>query len=119
MTILHKNAHRPVESSIPNAYSGLYCDVVMMSRNENIFRESLDHLSLLDDVIAHKNRFYYRGWSHFDTACSPTLCLLPQHDVHQRQLRQDYQAMHSMFTGEAPVWDVVLDELTQLEQQIN
>ncbi len=119
VTILHENAHRPVESPMPNAYSRHYYDVVMMSGNKNVFRESLNRLSLLDDVIAHKNRFYYRGWSHFDTARPPTLCLLPQHDVHQRQLRQDYQAMQSMFTGEAPVWDVVLDELAQLEQKIN
>jgi hypothetical protein len=59
-----------------------------------------------------------QSWAHYETARHGTMRLLPAAD-RLAVLRRDYQAMASMIFGDAPEWDDIVHELTQLESRIN
>lgn len=118
VTILHENAHRPRDNRMPTGYSRHYSDAVAMSQRTELLEGCLADFQLLDAVIAHKQRFYHRGWAGLDTARPPTLQLLPS-DAHLQQLRQDYAAMRPMFMAAPPAWDALIDELERLARRIN
>jgi len=118
VTILHENAHRPADSRMPNGYSRHYADVVAMARRRDLLEESLADLALLKAVVAHKQRFYHRGWANFANARPPTLRLLPS-DSHVAQLRGDYAAMRPIFMAEPPSFERILEELARLTERIN
>lgn len=79
---------------------------------------ALADLSLLNDVVKFKQRFYHSRWANYDTAKPGTFRLLPTKGG-EANLKRDYIAMRPMFFSDPPKWREVLTGLQQLEKQIN
>lgn len=116
-TILHQQAHRAESKPMPPRYSRHYYDLFQMTKSD-VAANAIADLSLLDDVVKFKQRFYRSPWASYDTAKPGSFCLMPTQsgDV---VLRKDYVAMGPMFFSDPPPWDDVLEGLRILEQQIN
>jgi len=116
-TILHHEANRPESNTQPQRYSRHYYDLAMMAQS-SIKEKALASLELLENVVVFKKRFYPRGWADYDAAKPGTLKLLPSQSIEQT-LRQDYKDMRSMIFGEYPEFDIILEILKNLENEIN
>jgi hypothetical protein len=114
-TILHQQAHRT--GSMPSRYSRHYYDLYRMAQSD-VATLALADLSLLDDVVKFKQRFYHCGWASYDTAKPGTFKLMPT-ESGVAELRKDYAAMRPMFFSDPPEWNKVLVGLKTLEDQIN
>ena len=116
-TILHQEAFRPENSSIPNRYSRHYYDIYCMCHN-GIKDKALKEPKLLEDVASFKMKFYPRGWARYDLAKFGSLRLKPaEHSL--ALLRKDYDLMKSMIYGEYPSFDEILKTIEELENDIN
>ena len=116
-TILHQQAHRAKTNPMPPRYSRHYYDLYQMTQS-NVAANAIADLSLLDDVVKFKQRFYRSPWASYETAKPGTLRLMPT-ESGDAVLRKDYVAMRPMFFSDPPPWDDILDGLRILEQQIN
>ncbi|MCZ6803382.1 MAG: nucleotidyl transferase AbiEii/AbiGii toxin family protein [Proteobacteria bacterium] len=76
-TILHHEAHRPDESSMPNRYSRHYYDLAKLA-NSAIKQSALADTALLANVVEFKQRFYPRGWARYDLAKHGSFRLIPE-----------------------------------------
>jgi hypothetical protein len=116
-TILHHEAHRPADSSLPARYSRHYYDLMRMAASP-VKDAALADTDLLADVVAFKQRFYPRHWARYDLAVPGTLRLLPgEHSL--KALEADYQAMANMIFGPTPGFADVVAQLRALEDEIN
>lgn len=118
ITILHHEAHRPVDSKIPLRYSRHYYDIVMMSKH-TVKERAYEDLGLLSEVVKFKNKFYPRTWAMYDLAKPGTMKLYPpQHCI--EILRKDYKAMEEMiFDKIPPTFDELMLEIKTMETEIN
>lgn len=116
-TILHQEALRPNNSTIPARYSRHYYDMYCMIHS--LIKDSaLKKPELLDEVSLFKKTFYPRGWARYDLAKFGSLKLLPaEHSI--PVLRKDYEIMHSMIFGNYPTFDEILSSLNQLQIEMN
>jgi hypothetical protein len=116
-TILHHEAYRPEGSPQPLRYSRHYYDLAMMA-NSPVKDAALADLALLEDVVAFKQRFYPRGWAHYDLAKPGTFRLLPSGYV-LAAIEKDYVQMRNMIFGRYPGFDEIMATLRALEAEIN
>lgn len=116
-TILHHEAHRPENSPQPLRYSRHYYDLAMMA-NSPVKDTALADLGLLADVVAFKQRFYPRGWAHYELATPGTFRLLPSGHV-LAAIEKDYAQMRNMIFGRYPGFDEIMETLRTLEVEIN
>jgi hypothetical protein len=114
-TILHQQAHRT--SAMPPRYSRHYYDMCMLSRS-GIKDAALANLQLLQDVVRFKQRFYPSRWARYADAKPGTFKLIPT-AARVAELRRDYRGMEVMVFGEAPAFDLIMDELRRTENEIN
>lgn len=117
VTILHHEAHRPKDSSVPTRYSRHYYDLFMLSRSA-IKDSALKDIKLLESVVAFKKRFYPRGWARYDLAVPGTMRLVPTDHV-LKFMKNDYRNMESMIFGEYPSFKDIVSGLSKLESEIN
>jgi len=80
--------------------------------------DALADLSLLEDVVRFKERFYPCAWARYEEARPGTFRLIPKVE-HLPPLRGDYSDMAEMIFGEIPDFDQILKTLGQLENEIN
>jgi hypothetical protein len=116
-TILHHEANRPENSPQPLRYSRHYYDLAMMA-NSPVKDTALADLGLLEDVVAFKQRFYPRGWAHYELATPGTFRLLPAGQV-LAAIEKDYAQMRNMIFGRYPGFDEIMETLRTLEAEIN
>lgn len=116
-TILHHEANRPEGNQQPPRYSRHYYDLAMMAAS-SVKEAALADLALLEDVAVFKQRFYPRGWAHYDLAKPGTLKLMPSGHV-LSTLEKDYAQMRNMIFGHYPVFDEIMETLRTLEREIN
>jgi hypothetical protein len=116
-TILHAEYHRPPEKPLPDRYSRHYYDVAMLAQGA-IRSEALADMTLLAQVVRHKEVFYPSAWAHYDLARSGSLRLLPA-EKRLTALERDYRNMGVMIFGEPPAFDKLMGTLAALEQGIN
>jgi hypothetical protein len=116
-TILHHEAHRPAESIQPERYSRHYYDMARMSQSA-VKDSALQQIELLESVVHFKKLFFPRGWACYDMAVPGTFRLVPP-DFRLPELKRDYEAMRIMIFGQVPDFAEIIEELSQLEQQIN
>lgn len=116
-TILHHEAHRPKSSIQPQRYSRHYYDMARMSQSA-VKDSALQQIDLLESVVYFKNRFFPRGWANYDLAVPGTFRLVPP-DFRLPELQLDYDTMKIMIFGQIPDFAEIIEELSQLEQQIN
>lgn len=116
-TILHQEAHRGTDKSLPSRYSRHYYDLYRLSRLP-IRANALANLQLLDDVARFKMKFYRCLWAKYEEAKPGTLKLLPPAH-HVDDLRKDYELMQTMLFGTVPTFDEIMNGLAALEKEIN
>ena len=103
---------------IPQRYSRHYYDLYKLAVSR-VRASALADPSLLQDVVAFKQRFYPSAWARYDLAVPGSLKLLPATPSHVKDLAQDYEEMQVMLFGAPPEFGDILDELRNLEAQIN
>jgi len=80
--------------------------------------EAFKDLSLLDEVIAFKRRFYRCPWAKYEEAVPGSIHLLPP-AYHMQELEKDYQGMQSMLFGDIPSFTEIMEGIALLEMEIN
>lgn len=116
LTILHAEAHRPSDKTLPSRYARHYYDVYKLLTT-GLSQQALDQVSLLKDVVTFKQRFYPSGWANYQCATLAGLLLQPSGD-HIAALRADYQQMQEMLFGEKPSFEDIIEALIDLEDQL-
>jgi|SRR5665213_429231 len=115
-TILHKEAHR--KTQIPQRFSRHYYDLYKLAISPVRIAAFAD-LTLLQEVVSFKQRFYPVNWARYDLALPGSFRLLPTTTTHTRELELDYRDMQLMIFGHAPDFRQIMDGLAELEKQIN
>ena len=116
-TILHHEAHRPEGNLQPARYSRHYYDLAMMAAAP-VKAAALADVALLEAVRDFKQRFYPRGWAHYELAVPGTFRLMPSGHV-LSVLEKDYAQMRNMIFGRYPPFNEIMATLQQLEGEIN
>lgn len=116
-TILHAEYHRPLDKSTPARYSRHYADVAEMSY-ALVAKEALADIELLEGVIRHKDMFYHSSWAKYEQALPGSFHLMPREE-RLAAINRDYREMLTMFFGEPPKFETILERLSDLEKKIN
>ena len=117
VTILHREAFRAESSTLPSRYSRHYYDLYCMAKSP-VKECALADAALLTRVVAFKDKFYRCPWARYDLAKRGTMRLMPpEHNV--QKLREDYEHMQNMIFGDKPEFDMVLQVIEKLENEIN
>lgn len=118
ITILHAEAHRPVDKEQQQRYSRHYYDVHKMLGTK-IEVDALNNLSLLDDVVAFKDKFYPSAWARYDLAKLSTIRLVPA-DAVKAGLEKDYKEMREMLFEKAPPnFNDIMQSLNAFETKLH
>lgn len=116
-TILHAEFHRPQEKPFPDRYSRHYYDVAMLAQGP-IRSEALADMTLLADVVRHKDTFYPSAWARYDLAHPGSIRFVPRDD-RIAALERDYRDMAAMIFGKPLKFNEILQALKTLEEEIN
>jgi hypothetical protein len=117
VTLLHaENNINRVERVKERLSRHLY-DIVMLSRSP-IGVEAMKDIALLDTVAKHKSFYYRSNAAKYDEAKVGTLKIVPKDEILEA-FSVDYGKMRSMFAGEVIEFDVIIEELKILENEIN
>ena len=117
VTILHREAFRAESSTLPSRYSRHYYDLYCMAKSPVKDRALADN-DLLARVVAFKDKFYRCTWARYDLAKRGTMQLMPpKHNI--QKLREDYEHMQNMIFGDKADFDVILNTISDLENEIN
>lgn len=116
-TILHREANRPIEKSMPLRYSRHFYDLYRFTKTEYAKR-ALENKVLLKKVVTFKKKFYRDSWADYDACLCGHFKLVPPY-ARIPELRKDYFAMREMFYEAVPDFDNVIRVLRELEQEIN
>ena len=116
-TILHSEAHRPLESPLRDRTARHYADFASLW-DHAAKDAALARPDLLLDVALHKSRFFRTRWASYETAVPGTMQLQPpEQRIHE--LRTDFAKMSPMFIGEAPTFAHILERIAAAERAIN
>lgn len=115
-TLLHAEAHRPIDKPMPTRYARHYHDLARLAATP-VTERALADTALRERVIAHKTVYFRSGWARYDLA-QPTSfrLLLPESRINA--LESDHEAMIPMFFNPPPAIAEVLDTLAKLETRI-
>jgi len=117
VTLLHaENNINRVERVKERLSRHLY-DIVMLSRSP-VGVEAINDTALLDTVAKHKSFYYRSNAAKYDEAKVGILKIVPKGEILEA-FRVDYEKMKSMFAGEVVKFDVIIEELQILENEIN
>ena len=114
ITILHSVAK---SGRCPLRYSRHYYDTYSFIKS-SLIKEILSDVSLLDDVVKFKSRFYVSKSAHYDTAKLGTIQLIPSNE-NILLLEKDYKKMGDMLFGEIPIFEDIIEELKKFETILN
>ena len=110
-TILHSEAHR-TGTRIPHRYLRHYYDLYLLYKS-SVKDDAFADIELLGKVAAFKNKFYRSNRARYDLATKDELKLLPP-ATSLGDLHADYISMQSMIFGSQIEFDVILEGLEQL-----
>lgn len=116
-TILHHEANRPRESTLPLRYSRHYYDMAMLA-SSSIKDIAINDIQLLKDVVEFKQKFYPRDWARYDYCLTGNLKLVPP-EYRFESLQDDYGDMRAMIFGRYPNFNEIISTLSNLEVLIN
>ncbi|MCU4706812.1 nucleotidyl transferase AbiEii/AbiGii toxin family protein [Mycoplasma sp. CSL7503-lung] len=75
-TILHHEANRPKDKSMPIRYARHYYDLYCIS-NSKYKNIALNNLDILKSVLEFKDKFYPKGWAKYNETNSKNIILIP------------------------------------------
>lgn len=100
-----------------NRMSRHYYDTFVMAE-KGIADTALKQPELLQQVVQNKNLMFRDNKASYETATLEELKLMPTDDM-LPAIQKDYAAMQEMFMGDAPDFEVVMQCLAELEEQIH
>lgn len=116
-TILHREANRPAEKSIPPRYARHYYDLYKFSKTK-YFMSAIKDRDLLKKVVEFKTKFYRDNWAKYNECLNGNLKLVPpQYRI--KEIEKDYNQMTDMFYGEIPPFSQILEQLKIIQDLIN
>jgi hypothetical protein len=117
-TILHQEANRPSDKPMPPRYSRHYYDVYRLIKL-GFHEAAIRQISLLEQVILFKERFYRTPWARLPEAIPGTFKLIPSPE-RIAGLEKDYRQMQTMiFDPNPPPFSTIIATLSELEKRIN
>ena len=117
ITILHREANRPLNKKIPKRYARHYYDVYQIF-NSKYFSDILSNKSLLTKVTKFKIKFYNDNWAKYEEVLKGNVKILPPY-FRLEELVEDYSSMKEMINGETPDFNIILLSLIELEKILN
>ena len=117
VTILHREANRPIEKGFPLRYSRHYYDLYCMAASP-VKATAFADLELLDRVVRFKEKFYRCPWARYENAEPGTMQLMPP-ERNLDALKDDYDHMKNMLFGSKPTFTDILSGIENLEKEIN
>lgn len=115
-TLLHAEAHRPIDKPMPARYARHYHDLARLAESP-VAEKALVDTALRERVVAHKAVYFRSGWARYDLAQPASFRLFPP-ESRITALEADHQAMIPMFFNPPPAISEVLDTLAKLEMRI-
>lgn len=115
-TILHKEAFR-TNGRFPSRYSRHYYDLYKLAHSD-IKEKALSDTNLLKSVVDFKMTFWRSNAAHYDLCVPGTMKLMPPNDS-MTLVKQDYASMQNMIFGDAPGFEELMSEISQLQNEIN
>lgn len=115
--ILHKEAHRPRQSTGNVHLSRHYYDLYRLSKS-SFLGSSLEQLDLLKNVAELNKRFFYYSWAKDEDALAGRLILVPD-ETRLNGIANDYKSMQEMLFGDVPTFEKIMEGLLLLEDRIN
>lgn len=116
-TILHHEANRPLNSSMPLRYARHFYDLYKIA-NSDFKDKALEDKDLLKKVTEFKMKFYPRKWAKYEEVLEGKLRLIPE-EQRFKELEEDYKAMAEMIYGSYPSFEELIRTLQDLEKEIN
>ena len=116
VTILHREAFRR-NGNFPQRYSRHYYDIERLA-SSSIKDQAFSNLDILAQVVRFKSKFYPMNAARYDLAKPGTIKLIPPEDS-MRLLEKDYKSMQSMIYGKKLTFNVLMDKIKALENEIN
>jgi hypothetical protein len=117
ITILHTEAHRPEDKNQPTRYSRHYYDIYRML-NSDVAGEAMADLTLLQEVVVFKHKFYPQSWANYEGAKAGVFKLIPE-TFRVKYLRDDYAQMQEIIFGDYPDFDSILRAVADFEKRLN
>ena len=112
-TLLHAEAHRPLDKPMPARYARHYHDLARLAESP-VAERALADTALRERVVAHKAVYFRSGWARYDLARPASFRLLPP-ESRIVALEADHEAMIPMFFNPPPPINEVLNTLATLE----
>ena len=115
-TLLHAEAHRPLDKPMPARYARHYHDLARLAESA-VAERALADTALRERVVAHKAVYFRSGWARYNLAHPTSFRLLPP-ESRTAALEADHEAMIPMFFNPPPPIAKVLNTLATLENRI-
>ena len=116
-TILHHEANRPEELTMPKRYSRHYYDLYVIAHSEYKI-SAFEQKDLLKKVADFKMKFYPRKWAEYENEKIGSLKLVPP-EYRLKLLKEDYNNIEKMFYSDFPDFDSLINYIYELEKEIN
>ena len=113
VTILHREANRPLEKKMPLRYARHYYDVYMIYKS-SYFNDILSTYELLKKVTEFKIKFYNDNWAKYQEIMDGIIKIMPP-KYRIKELENDYKAMKEMLGNDSPDFLEILTNIEKLE----
>lgn len=116
-TILHREANRPKDKSLPERYARHYYDLYIISDSKYkdiAFQKS----HMLKRIADFKQKFYYNSWVDYNKANLKEIRIVPD-EYRFKEIKKDYKIMSEMLYGEIPSFETIMKGLKKLEKEIH
>ncbi len=119
LTLIHYECNRPTLKEDADRISRHWYDISMLSKH-GIGKQALTNRDLLNEVINVKKTFYDSGFAKYDSCLNGNFHLIPN-DNYLKLLRDDFSKMlnNKMFYGDQPDFDLIINDIKKLENDIN
>jgi predicted nucleotidyltransferase component of viral defense system len=117
-TLIHVECNRDREAT-PERISRHWYDVAMLLK-DNIGKEALADIALLQDVVHFKKMFFPASYANYDACLEGGFRLVPE-ESSLRSLEEDYRKMISsgMFDKEPPSFEEIVQTLRVAQEIVN
>lgn len=98
-------------------YARHYYDVYSFIGTNFLAEAFLDY-ELLYKVVKFKQKFYYTKWAKYEEATIDKIKIVPE-EYRINEIKEDYEHMKQMIYGDIPPFELIIENLKILEEQIH
>ncbi|MEE8058490.1 MAG: nucleotidyl transferase AbiEii/AbiGii toxin family protein [Pseudomonadales bacterium] len=116
-TLIHSECHRDTLKANADRLSRHWLDLHLLNKTR-IGLSALKDIDLLKDVVKYKKCFYRSGFANYDACLTKNFKLIPEQSMLD-ELEKDYRGMQTMIDGDVPIFNAIIQSLSELETTIN